>query len=745
MSPSEAIRRAVARAIPFLVLPMLMQGAVGCGDSPPERAPSASKAVPAAPSPGASPPKRTARPNVVLITLDTARADAFGAYGQARPTSPEIDRMAREGVVFEQVSTASPSTLPSHATILTGRFPIAHGVRSNRGYVLDEDQTTLAEILAGRGYVTAAEIAAPVIGRRTGLDQGFAHYREPGDFGITRKRRVVDADLVEGYDRDGADITQQGLAFLEAQRAASRPFFLWLHYFDPHVDYAAPPEFARGLEDSPYHAEIRYTDHQVGRVLEALRRTGLRDRTLVVLTSDHGEGLGEHQERTHSFHVYDATMRVPLVVWGPDSVPRGRRVTVPVRTADIAPTILDWAGLPVLPGMQGRSLRGLADSSSRSAEPAPGYGESIEHRAVFGSSMLRMWREGPWKYIHKLAPELYHTGRDPGETEDLARAEPARVEAMRAALVDFVEAGAGAASSGQAIDAAQRAQLRALGYVTAGSAAEFHDAEDVREPVGPDPVRVHADLEAYLAGHRRMFESDWDGAVETFRALARRHAGSVAIRDALLEALVGGERWADAMPVAEAVLRDAPLDLRANEALAAALPALGRDEAAEIHLREAASLLPCESAMVSRLSAFLGERGRVAEQIEALEAGHARCPEDPHVQNDLAFLLAAADDPRLLDGPRAVALARAAVASAGGERPDYLDTLACALARVGRYEEAVAALDRAFALMAGREVPPGAAEELEAHRAAFRGRRPVGASASASPAAEGPPAVPPAS
>ncbi len=709
--------------------------AFGCGDGTEESARGTSSTESASPSQSteASGPaaRRSRRLNVVLITLDTARADAFGAYGQSRPTSPEIDRMAREGVVFEQVSTASPSTLPSHATILTGRFPIAHGVRSNRGYVLEDAEVTLAEILAGRGYTTAAEIAAPVIGRRTGLAQGFSQYREPGDYGIERKRRIVGLDSVEGYDRAGADITKKAIEFIEAQASAERPFFLWLHYFDPHVEYAAPAEFVRDLEDSPYHAEIRYTDHQVGRVLDRLRRSGLRDRTLVVLTADHGEGLGEHLERTHSFYVYDSTMRVPLILWGAGASPRGRRIETPVRTADIAPTVLDSLGLPAMPDMQGRSLKPLLSVSKPAAafvaDGSPGYGESIEHRAVFGSSMLRMWRVGPWKYIHKLDPELYHLGLDPGETKNLANEEALRVEAMRASLARFVEEGARQKSSAGEIDALQRAQLQALGYVTTEEASTFSDVEDLRDVLGPDPVRVQADLDQYLHGHRQMFDGDWEAAETTFRRLSGRHAESRAIRDAMLETYVGGERWREAIPVAEAVLSDAPFDLRANEALAAALPALGRGEEAEAHLRAAASRLPCETTMISRLSNFLGEAGRTGDQIEVLEEGLERCPSDANVMNDLAFHLATAEDAGLVDGARALALMDEVIASAGGERPDYLDTLACALARDGRFDEAVAAMDRAFTLIEGREVPAGAIEELTGHRDAFLARKPIGA------------------
>jgi len=666
------------------------------------------------------------RANLVLITLDTARADAFGVYGQTLPTSPAIDRMAREGVLFDDVTSASPSTLPSHATILTGLLPIAHGVRSNTGYVLSEQETTLAEILAGRGYVTAAEIAAPVIGRETGLAQGFAAYREPGDFDIERKQILL-ADVsseegrrrIEVHERDGADITRRGLEFVAEARKSGQPFFLWLHYFDPHVVYQARSGFHPDLDASPYHEEIRYVDHQVGRILDALREGGLRERTLVVLTADHGEGLGEHDEQTHSFFVYDSTLRVPLVLWGPQSVPRGRRVKAPVRTADIVPTVLDWLRLPSPPGIQGRSLRPFVTGRTQPGPPAPGYAESIEPLALFGTSMLRSLRVGPWKYIHKLEPELYRVDEDPGELRNRAADHPERLEEMRQRLVAFVREGGRDRQAREELDATRRAQLQALGYLGIESPGTFSDGEDIGTVRGPDPVRSVGDFDAFLAAHRALFEDDPVGAAALFRELLDRHPDSVAIRLGWLEALLEAERWSELVPVAQAVLADDPTHGLAAEGLGMGLARLGRLEEAEAHWRRAADRFPCHSDMTSRLALFLAEQGREVDRVESLEAALERCPRSGPILNDLAWARATSKDESLRQAAAALRLAKAAVASEGGVRPDFLDTLACAQAGAGDLEGALQTLDRAFRLLRLRDYPDALVAGIEAHRRSF--------------------------
>jgi arylsulfatase A-like enzyme len=301
----------------ILILALAFLGSVsGCDND--RDAPSVTDRPHSATSNPADSSKLSADPplNVILITVDTLRADALGAYGQKRFTSPNLDRLAREGVIFLHAMTSAPSTLPSHASIMTAKHPNAHGARANAGYILPAENETFAEVLRRHGYRTGAETAAPVVSHFTQLNQGFDHYRDLSSGDIVKKSiSVPQADGSRGTleldERSASDITDFGIEFLRENR--EDPFFLWLHYFDPHAHYIAPSEYGNLIPDSPYHAEVRYVDSQIGRLIRNLEVLRLQGRTLVVVTSDHGESLMEHGEETHSSYLFEPTMRVPLI------------------------------------------------------------------------------------------------------------------------------------------------------------------------------------------------------------------------------------------------------------------------------------------------------------------------------------------------------------------------------------------------------------------------------------------------
>ncbi len=422
-----------------------------------------------------SPPPRSDAPNLLLITMDTLRADALGVYGQPLPASPEIDRLANSGVLFEHVMTSHSETLPSHATIFTGKWPFAHGIRSNAGYLLSEHHVTLAEVFRRRGYRTGAEIAAPVLRQETRITQGFEHYRDINRPGVERKLVRYKTGKVREREhkiRTAKNITDRAIDFL--RQSAGDSFFLWLHYFDPHSPYAAPALFNVRIPESPYHAEVASADHEIGRLVREVDRLGLRGRTLIVVTSDHGEGLEEHDEPSHSFYVYDTTMRVPLIFAGL-GLPASVRIPSLVRTVDIAPTVLELMGMPVLEGIQGVSLAPLL--SGDEAELAlTGYGESTRLTATFGIPVLRTIRKGRWKYIHKVNPELYDVVADPGELADSASAHPEIVEQMRADLEALLADAPPTPDDARAVlDSQTAAQLMALGYVARSPAFSIGD------------------------------------------------------------------------------------------------------------------------------------------------------------------------------------------------------------------------------------------------------------------------------
>lgn len=673
-------------------------------------------------SQGGSPPV-----NVVLITLDTTRVDALSLYGNERLTTPEIDRFASRGVVFDLAYTAQPSTLPSHSTIMTGRLPFAHGARANAGYVLAFENETLAEVFSRNGYVTSAEIAAPVIGRRTQLNQGFQHYRDLDSFDVRRKvvrvRRGSESEEQELIERDAVDITAHGVSFI--RQHLDTPFFLWLHYFDPHSFYAPPPPWNSRFADVPYYSEVHFMDYYVGRVVEELRRQGISERTLVVITSDHGEGLGEHDELSHSYYVYDTTMRVPLVFVLPGTIAGGRRVAQPVRTADIAPTVLELVGLPPMLDIQGVSLAPLLRGRAAVPDLAV-YGESFEPLSIFGSNVLRFLRQGKWKYIHKVNPELFDLESDAGELLDLSEVHPEIVETMRGDLVGWVSRERREHSDSRApIDQETLDQLAALGYMGEGAPPGFSEATDLSELRGVDPTTRIDDMEHYAIGLAALKSRNLDHARERFEPLYAENPESLPILRGLMGAFEEDE-WLERGP---GLLADAKRLDPDNPVyfirLAEVYKELGDRDRAESQLRQALLIEECNTPTRVVLAEMLREWGRIREQKVLLETGIERCDGEVNFTNDLAYLLATSADDEVRDGREALRLARRAVKSSDVERPDLLDTLACAFAEVGNFRKAVQHSKRALELIERRDEPEAIHSAYLEHLESFQAGEPV--------------------
>lgn len=421
--------------------------------------------------------KKAPRPNVLIVTFDTTRADRIGAYGHQAARTPVVDRLAAEGALFENAYSSIPLTAPSHSTILTGKFPMAHGVRDNGLFVLGPEQHTLAEILKERGYRTGAAIGGFPLVARYGLNQGFDLY----DDQLTPKTEsvITGAGIPpprDGFDeRSAARVNEAVFAWLAQSK--DQPFFLWVHYYDPHQPNEPPVPYDQLFADQPYDGEIAYADESLGTLLERLRRDGRFENTLVVLTADHGEGLHEHEELSHSYLLYDSTLHVPLVMRGP-GVAGGRRVPGRVRLVDVAPTVLDALGLPVPADMQGRSLKPLLSGPLAARVERTHYAETLSPRLSQNWGELRALYEGPWKYIHGPKPELYDLSADPKELRNLVAARADQAAAMREALVAFLKSNSPPGGSRMApVDDETRARLQALGYLAAGAgqAQEIHE------------------------------------------------------------------------------------------------------------------------------------------------------------------------------------------------------------------------------------------------------------------------------
>jgi len=426
--------------------------------SPPAgAAPAAASAEAPAPVPDAPP---AALQDVLLVTLDTTRADRFGCYGYAGARTPWLDRLASDGVRFTQARSAAPITLPSHATLMTGCDPVTHGVRDNGLYALDEKVTTLAEALRGKGWQTAAFVGSFVLDARFGLAQGFATYEGPQPDGLGTQPDVI--------ERPAVAVIDDAIAWL-ARARADKPFFLWIHLYDPHAPYA-PPVTAAGPLPDKYDGEIAACDAQLARLHAELRKRGRADSLLEFVTADHGESFGAHGEATHGLLLHDATMRVPLIARGP-GIAAGATIATPVSNGSIAPTVLARLGLPaeLLPDARLPALP-LDAAAAGAAEPAAQLLETWMPMHSHGWAPLRAIVAGDAKLVSGSFDELFDLAADPGEEEDLAKREPERAAKLRALLdARFAEA-RGEGATMRAMTEAERTSLKALGYVVDGAA-----------------------------------------------------------------------------------------------------------------------------------------------------------------------------------------------------------------------------------------------------------------------------------
>ncbi|MET0552897.1 MAG: sulfatase, partial [Vicinamibacteria bacterium] len=365
-----------------------------------------------------------ARPrNVLLVTIDTLRADHVGAYGHAGAQTPHLDQLAANGMRFERATTVAPLTLPAHSSLLTGTFPGWHGVRDNGGFYLGEEQTTLAEVLRDRGFRTGGFVASFVLDRRWGTSQGFDRFFD--EFDLDRFKDSLGMDAIQ---RPGNEVVDRAVAWLGEDR--ERSFFAWVHLYDPHTPYEAPEPYRSrfpATQEGAYDAEIAFADAQLGRLLGALGAR--RKDTLIVVAGDHGEMLGERSEQTHGYFIYEPVTRVPLVLAGP-GVP-ARVVPDQVRVVDVLPTLLSRLGIPAPAAVQGADLSPLARGERMSLLA---HSESWYPRYHYGWSELRSVQDGRFKLIHAPRPELFDLQDDPHEARDLAREQPERVATLTRAL-----------------------------------------------------------------------------------------------------------------------------------------------------------------------------------------------------------------------------------------------------------------------------------------------------------------------
>jgi choline-sulfatase len=535
-------------------------------------------------------------PNILLITIDTLRADRVG-----RGLTPSIDEVAARGTRFTNARATVPLTLPSHASILTGALPPQSGVRVNGGAGLAAGHPTIARVLKDGGYRTGAFVGAYVLDRRFGLADGFDVYDDRVE------RDPSGAAMLEAQRRGDAVVTA-ALAWL--QSSDQRPFFAWIHLYDPHAPYDPPREYLARAKNVPYDGEVAFADAQVGRVLDWLTSSGNAGRTVMAVAGDHGEGLGDHGEQTHGMLAYDSTLRVPLVIAVPGAAPA--TIDTAVSLVDLAGTLAGLAHRPRPTGMH-------ADSLIRTPLGEREVYAETDYPRSAGWHALRVLVSERWKLIMSSDPELYDLHDDPGETHNMASERSTGLAAIRTRLRD-IESAAGARSSSDTapVPSEVAERLRALGYVSGGAAPAADRA--------PNPARHIAAWNAFERELSRLTAGDARRALPGLTGLARAFPDSPLFQSTYARALKDTGRVSEALDIYQRLVARWPRDAALYHDLAVAADAAGLPREAARAEQAALALEPSNAAAANGLGLLHIENGRTADAAAAFERAVALDP-----------------------------------------------------------------------------------------------------------------------
>jgi choline-sulfatase len=518
----------------------------------------------------------------VLITLDTTNAPALDFYGKDRGITPYLAALAAESVVFDRAHTVAPMTLPAHASMMTGLYPLRHGVRDNGLMRLTGEAQTLAECAGEVGHETAAFVAAVVLSSSYGLEQGFDVFDEP---------RVESTGAVPTMsERNSRVITDAALAWLE-DRDPARPFFLWVHYFDPHMPWSAPPEFVERAGGNGYHAEVAAMDEDIGRLLAGLREHVGLDQLFLAVVADHGEALGRHGEMTHSAFCYQETIQVPLLLRFPDGRRAGTRSADTVSVVDLFPTFLDELGLESQEGLDGLSLARGASDPDRGV-----YVESYSGYLNYGWSPLAGWIDARGKYLHSSTPEFYDLRSDPTEAHNLFADGQTDTGRYREALEELARRPKLVSATGVRLSRKQLDELRALGYAAGGEVAGA-----LPGPLDPSDRPAPAERSAQYTKFTKALGLAQEGrnvaAIKLLREVLAENRGNVYALETLGGALLAERRYAEAVEALESLLASGADRHWARTCLGTAYEKLGEYDQALLHLERANTLKPGEASL----------------------------------------------------------------------------------------------------------------------------------------------------
>jgi choline-sulfatase len=564
-------------------------------------------------------PPAIERHNIVLITMDTTRADHLGSYGWEYAKTPNLDALARRGTRFARCDTAAPITLTSHATILTGLFPPRHGVRDNGTFVLPAGMETVASRLRAAGYDTGAVVSAIVLARRYGLDRGF---------------RIYDDDMGRGYaagtevsERQAEDTTQAALAVLKQLKP---PFFLWVHYFDPHEEYRPPTRFADSIRGPQrlYDGEIAYVDEQLGLLLGKLPAD-----VEVAVTGDHGEMLGEHGELTHGLLLNAGVRRVPLILAGPD-VPAGESVQCLVRTADVAPTLLKWAGASPPAGLDGAPLLPLPTGTSCDRLS---YSESFLPFFAYDWYPLRSISDGRFLYLRGPVPSLYSLTDDPVEEHDIASQRSAlatewedRLRRLLAGMGDGLEP---KILRKNEITNEQRQLLASLGYLSSGGGGQVTTHL-------PDPRAMTGVARQLHAAVQKVQEGKCSDALPELKSIAEVDPRNFSATTLFAQCLQEEGKYEAALILFRRAAQENQLSAVPVANVAGCLLKLGRKDDAVQQYDHALVLDPTQAESAANLARLLRERSDVAGALRVLDNSIAAGSHAPAVFLERGLALA---------------------------------------------------------------------------------------------------------
>jgi arylsulfatase A-like enzyme/tetratricopeptide (TPR) repeat protein len=549
--------------------------------------------------------------NVILISVDTMRPDHLGCYGYRMIRTPNMDLLSREGITFTDALTSTPLTLPAHASMLTGLYPVSHGIRDNGSFVLLPDFTTLGEVLGTNGYATGAFIGASVLASRYGLDQGFDTY----DDDLKGGRR---GSAFEYPERTASLVSRSAVEWLGEVR---EPFFAFIHYFDPHIPYEPPPHYMQSYPTRPYDGEIAYADDEIGKVLEFLKKRDLLERTVIVLTSDHGEGLGEHSEATHGLLVYETTLRVPLILRLPSDCPLAERIDVSqeigatARLIDIFPTVLDIIDIGFAGTTDGRSLVPLIEGDTLPLEPC--YFESFYPYLAYRWSPLRGVRLDTWKFILAPTEELYDVGLDPKETMNLATLKEDKRDELSNALADFITHDSERkVPSRSRVTPRETQKLRALGYVSPTS-TPLPTGEEL---TGKDPKTMIRHFDRLLIpGQEAFSRGEFDMALDKYSRFAEVDPTNPEAHLHRAEALIALNRLEEAEEACLAVMMIDSTNHTAYQHLGLITWMRGSLEEALAHYEHSLLLAPDSPEALASAGGILVNMGRADSAVTLLQ------------------------------------------------------------------------------------------------------------------------------